>query len=222
MRTLQVGNSGAVYSGLKEDLSALRAQFDRQHYLKFPRLLGPGLLDFLQAKVNESDFYERVHDGIASNKELCMTGNGAFGALLCLINDEKLFQIIQDVTQCDQIRCFEGRVYRVNPGQGHHDSWHNDIGDNRLVAMSINLSKEVYSGGVLQIREVGSEKIISGVANVGIGDAVVFRLSPGLQHRITNVEGTASKTAFAGWFKAQPSFASLLRQQCERGREARL
>src|SRR5881628_3793134 len=110
MRTLQVGNSGAVYSGSEENL---RAQFDREHYLKFPRLLGPGVFDFLQPKVNEGDFYERVHDGIASNKELCMTGNAAFGALLCLINDEKLFQVIQDVTQCDQIRCFEGRVYRV-------------------------------------------------------------------------------------------------------------
>lgn len=222
MREFQIGKSGVAYSGSTEELSALHAQFDRQHYLKFTEVLEPALLDFLQLKVDDGEFYERVHDGIAPNKELCMTGNAGFGALLCLINDARLFQIIQDVTECDQIRCFEGRVYRVSPDQGHHDSWHNDIGDSRLVGMSINLSKENYSGGVLQIRETDSKKIVSEVANVGSGDAVVFRLSPDLQHRITDVEGTASKTAFAGWFKSQPSFASLLRQQSERREAARV
>jgi hypothetical protein len=85
--------------------------------------------------------------------------------------------------------------------------------------MSINLSREVYSGGRLQIRDHVSGEIVSEVANAGIGDAVIFRLSDRLQHRITDVEGTASKTAFAGWFRAQPDFMSLLRKQSQAGRE---
>ena len=105
MREFQIGKSGLAYSGSTVDLSALRAQFDRQHYLKFTQVLEPTLLDFLQLKVDDGEFYERVHDRIASNRELCLTGNAAFGALLCLINDARLFQIIQDVTGCDLIRC---------------------------------------------------------------------------------------------------------------------
>lgn len=220
MRTIQIEKSGVVYSALAEDLGALRAQFDRQHYLRFDDLLGPELLDFIQLEIDQSEFYERVHEGIGSNKELCMTSNTAFAALQFLMNDQRLFQVIQSVTQCDQIGCFQGRVYRVNPGSGHHDSWHNDIGEQRLVGMSINLSRELYSGGRLQIRDHVSGEIVSEVAIAGIGDAVIFRLSDRLQHRITDVEGTASKTAFAGWFRAQPDFMSLLRKQSQPGRAA--
>ena len=118
MRTIQIGKSGVVYSPLAEDLGALRPQFDHQHYLKIPELLGPELLDFVQLQIDQSEFCERVHEGIGSNKELCMTSNTAFAALQFLMNDQRLFQVIQTVTQCDQIGCFQGRVYRVNPGSG--------------------------------------------------------------------------------------------------------
>jgi len=203
-----------VASVSTEALALLRLQFARQHYIRLPELLEPELVDFLQEQIDRGKFYERVHEGIESNKELCMAGNTAFGALLLLMNDEKLFELIQDVTQCERIRCFEGRVYRVIPGHGHHDSWHDDIGENRLVAMSINLSNVPYAGGSLQIRERASGEIIE-VENAGIGDAVIFRLSPRLQHRITDVQGQAPKTAFAGWFRARPNFSALLKQQIE-------
>ena len=50
--------------------------------------------------------------------------------------------------------------------------------------MSVNFSTGVYAGGVLRIRDRESGKIVSEVANVGIGDAVIFRLSDRLEHRI--------------------------------------
>jgi hypothetical protein len=84
--------------------------------------------------------------------------------------------------------------------------------------MTINLSNEIYSGGALQIRERESGRIISEVPNVSAGDAVIFRLSDKLQHRITRVEGSASKTAFAGWFKAEPNFSAMLRRPSRRGK----
>ncbi len=220
MSAIQLGQSGVGYCGSAEDLGALRAQFERQHYLKLPKLIEPVLADVLQTKVRQGEFYERVHEEIGPNRELCMANNGASAALLFLVNDKKLFQIIQAVTQCDQIGCFQGRVYRVNPGHGHHDSWHNDIGEHRLVGMSIDLSGQTYSGGMLQIRDHASGEIVREVTNLGLGDAVIFRLSQRLQHRITDVEGTASKTAFAGWFRRQPDFLSLLRREMKPGREA--
>ena len=213
-----LGKSFATFSSFTADVKSLRAQFDQRHYLQFPQFLAPDTLEFVQSQIDGAEFYERVHDRIASNKELCMTGNAGFGALLLLVNDDKLFELIQQVTGCARIRCFEGRVYRVSAGAGHHDAWHNDIGDHRLIGMSVNLSREVYAGGILQIRDRASGEIVSEVSNVGPGDAVIFRLSENLQHRITDVEGNTSKSAFAGWFKSQPDFVSLIREQAERGR----
>jgi len=217
---VSVGKSGLTSASPVIDLPALRAQFDREHYIRFSDFVESEVLDFVQRQIDAGDFYQRVHEGIASNKELCMAGNAGFGALLLLVNDEKLFQIIQAVAQCARIRSFEGRVYRVSAGQGHHDSWHNDVGEHRLVGMTINLSKEVYSGGALQIRERESGRIISEVPNVHAGDAVIFRLSDKLQHRITGIEGSASKTAFAGWFKAEPNFSVMLRRPSRRAKVA--
>jgi 2OG-Fe(II) oxygenase superfamily len=217
---IQVTRQGTEFSSSSEALEDLRTQFERRHYFLLPGLLEPGLLDLIQRQIDRGEFRERVHERIDSNKELCLVANAAFGALLFLMNDEKLFQIIQDITRCDRINCFEGRVYRVNPGDGHHDSWHDDIGEDRLVGMSINLSRAVYSGGVLQIRNRESRKVLSEAANTGSGDALVFRLSRDFQHRITEVEGSASKTAFAGWFRAQPDASSSVKKSDQERQES--
>jgi hypothetical protein len=71
------------------------------------------------------------------------------------------------------------------------------------------LSTDVYEGGVLQIRRAGSQQILCEAHNTGFGDALVFRVDTGLEHRITPVEGNVPKTAMAGWFKSKPEARSL-------------
>ena len=100
----------------------------------------------------------------------------------------------------------------MSPDAGHYDAWHTDNADGRLAVLSINLSPRGYQGGLLQMRERGSEQVITEIANTGIGDALLFRISENLLHRVTGVEGAEPKTAFAGWFSATaPSFADRLR-----------
>jgi len=208
---IRIAKSGFMWSGSKTDRQALRDEFNRHHYLRFPNFVAPDILSFVQREINRGEFYERVHTNIGSNKELCMRGNAGFGALLLLMNDENLFELIQDLTQCSPISCFEGRIYRFAGDAGHHDAWHSDLAEDRQVAVSINLSPEPYEGGVLQIRDTRLKQIVSEVCNVGLGDALIFRLSPGFQHRITEVKGTVAKTTFAGWFRGKTDFLSLLK-----------
>jgi len=191
-------------------LEQLRADFEARHYFRIPNFLAPELLDFVQSEIDRGEFYGRVHQNIGN--DLCLRGNAAFGALLFLFNDETLFRIVREITGCPQIGCFDGRIYRVIPGEGHSDSWHDDRIDQRLVGMTVNLSKQEYAGGILQLRDVASGKIEE-VSNAGSGDAVIFRLSDTLEHRITALEGKAQKTAFAGWFRAEPDFLSLLKRR---------
>ena len=54
------------------------------------------------------------------------------------------------------------------------------------------------------MRDLGTEQILSETTNEGFGDAILFRLAPHLQHRLTNVEPGPPKTACAGWFCAGP------------------
>jgi hypothetical protein len=66
--------------------------------------------------------------------------------------------------------------------------------------MSVNLSPQVYEGGALQLKLRHSDEILQEVRNTGLGDAILFRISKDLVHRVQGVTGEHPKIAFAGWF----------------------
>ena len=92
------------------------------------------------------------------------------------------------------------------PHRGDYASWHDDLAYDRLVAISINVGTGAYLGGILQIRHRESGTIVSEVQNIQPGDAIVFRLSPDLEHRVTEVSGGVPRTAYSGWFCSRPVF----------------
>ena len=139
----QITRRGLVIRDSGEQVQRLREQFSRQHYALLPEFLDAETLSFVRQEIERGEFYERVHSGIKSNKELCLKQDAAYGALLLFVNDERLFEVIRTITDCGPIGCFEGRVYRFVPRQGHHDAWHSDMADDRLIALSVNLSEEV-------------------------------------------------------------------------------
>jgi hypothetical protein len=125
-------------------------------------------------------------------------------AFTLLFNSTALFRLIEELTGCPAIGNFQGRIYMMRPDAGHYDTWHTDNDGNRLVGLSCNLSAG-YSGGVFQIRERQTERIVGEVTNTVRGDTHIFRIGPELQHRVTPVTGSVTKAAFAGWFRAQPA-----------------
>jgi hypothetical protein len=209
---VQIKKQGTLVSEFDTDLAALRTRFAEQQCVRLPRPLAPDLLEIIQRRIHHTGFYERVHEGIGPNKELCLREGEVSGLLHFFLNNQALYRLIREITGCPRIGGFSGRVYRLSPGSGHHDDWHSDMSEHRMVGISINLSTQVYSGGILQIRDAGSEQILHEAVNTGYGDAIVVRLASYLQHRVTEVEGTHPKTAFAGWFGSQPDYLSALKE----------
>ena len=215
---IQLTRSGTVVSGSSSALATLRDDFARQHYVRLPGFLEPRLLRFIQSAVEQAEFEERVHlhahdktpsapDAAPWARDVTMKANLAQGLLdLLLMNDAALFEAIEFVTAAERIGCFDGTVYRIDPAFGHYDSWHDDVGHSRVAAISINLSAAPFAGGVLQIRNAATGEILSDVPNPCAGDAVLFRVSPRLQHRVSKVEGASPRTVFAGWFCSEPVF----------------
>ncbi len=212
---IQLTRCGLVFSGGAEDLKNLRMDFDQQHCVRLPQILGPDMLQLVQAQIDRGAFLERVYhaSGTPTPVALSLKGDPAYALLHFLVNDVRLFQIVQQISGCGPIGCLRGEVYRMVPGYGHLDSWHNDLSDNRMLTMAINLSTEIYCGGLLQIRETESGRIVYEVANTGFGDGILFRIGPHLEHRVTSVEGTAARTAFAGWFLPEPDYRSWYKKE---------
>jgi hypothetical protein len=169
-----------------------RARFDAQHWIKLRGFLAGPLLERVQNGIGRATFTEVIHRGVTPPSiDVCMDPNPTSALLELLCNDAALFHVIEAITGCSPLTRFSGFVYRLSPGTGHHHNWHNDMIQNRRVAMSVNLESAPYTGGLLQIRRRESEEIL-------------FRIDAALQHRATAVT-SGVKTAFAGWFRSAPS-----------------
>jgi len=205
---IQLTRAGTAVQAAAADLTLLRDQFARHHYVRLHGFLEPQLLGFIQSEAGRKDFDEIVNDELAQRaRNLILNGSISQGMFyVLLMNDRALFQLVEQITGCGPIGSFTGRLYRMMPHRGDYASWHDDLAYHRLVAISINVSTGAYRGGVLQIRDRKSGAIISEVQNAQPGDAIVFRLSPDLEHRVTEVSGGGPRTAYSGWFCSEPVF----------------
>jgi hypothetical protein len=209
---IQIQPSGLVLRG---SLDPLRDEFARNHHVRLPNFVEPRLLGLVLHHVEQGRFVDRSHGRIGT--EECLLPGTATGILQLVFNDSSLLRVISAIADCGELRCFDGRVYRMTPGAGHYDSWHSDAGKDRRIGISVNLSREPYEGGCLEIRPASETEATQAVANPGLGDAVMFRISPDLRHRVTSIAGSRPRTAYAGWFCSKPDFETLFLTSLPRG-----
>lgn len=218
---LEIGSSRTSVGGDPRAWNDVRAHFAQHHWVTLPGFLSPSVLARVQRGVARGVFVETRHERVSPPSiDLHMQPDATSGLLELLSNDPRLREAVEDLTGCRPLASFEGFIYRLTPDHGHHHNWHNDLMDGRRVALSVNLEAAPYAGGRLQIRAVESGDILSEVANVTAGDAVLFRIDAALQHRVTPVTGGV-KTAFAGWFRATGSLRETLRGAARQGSDAR-
>lgn len=199
-------------SGLKDDgeadLPALAQHYRDHDHVRLPGFVAPDFLREIQRELRTAPFLSKVHRGVG--EDLVCWDSKSGDKLQFLSNDPALFAWVHKITGCGQIGNFLGRIYRMHPGGAHHDYWHSDVGDHRMVAMSVNLSEEPYQGGTLILRQAGRPETERRLLNIVPGDAVMFRLHPDLEHWITDVEPGPPKTAWAGWFRSEPTFLEVV------------
>lgn len=192
-------------------ISPLQAEFADLHTFQIREFLDPSLLAFLAERLQPEDFQPRVDDKIATELAVRTKTNIGVQGLQLRMNDRNLSTFMEAVTGITPLRHFAGRVYRMAPGPDHYDSWHDDVIGGRRVGVSINLSPEPYRGGTFRIKRRAGADIIRTLPNLGLGDAIFFRIDEDLLHMVSPVEGTTSKTAFAGWFYDELSLGDWLR-----------
>jgi hypothetical protein len=197
--SIQLTRTGAIFSGSKTDLRALRDQFERDHYLILPKLIEPELFQTIMQRVDSAKFLRREYDGVVSQS--VMDEPATYHILFFLANMPSLHRLIERITGCRRIANFTGRVYQLMPVSNDRIEWHSDMSDHRMIAFSLNLTRKIYRGGSLQIRYKNSEKLLHEVQNTGLGNALLMRVAKKMRHRVLPVEGDVPRTAMAGWFR---------------------
>ena len=130
-----------------------------------------------------------------------MLSNAATVLLWFVTNDPRLFAAVDRITGSGPFGSVWGRLFRMLPGPEHWGVWHDDAVGDRRAALSLNLSTEPYEGGILEIRDVASGDIVAEVRPGRLGDAILFRIAKGLEHRVTPLAGRYPKTTFVGFFR---------------------
>jgi SAM-dependent methyltransferase len=188
---------GWTVDSAESGLESSREAFSRQHCVRLPRLVDPRLLPRIQRLVSEGEFSADRYEGTWD--ELRMEGGGASELLMLLLNDPRIFDHVRAITACKRIGRFDGGVYRMLSGRGD-EPWHGEIFGHHMVEMSVDLSTQPYAGGVLEIRDRYSQQILHSDVETEPGDAVLVRLAPFLQHRVTAIAGASARTVYAGKF----------------------
>ena len=199
---IQLSASGVVKWPAPRRLAGLRRAFARDHFVRLPALLEPGLLARVMTALDATRFAPKERSGVIS-MEGSRNHEADFLLTFCL-QHPRFFELIEAVTGSPSIRSFAGRLIRMRPGSSHFLDWHSDASfdPQRLASISVNLGREPYRGGLLQFRAAGSTRVLSEISNTGCGDAVLFPAYGEVLHRNTPVLGSRPKTAFSGWFYA--------------------
>jgi hypothetical protein len=198
---IQITRSGAVKNADPGALEELQQEFAKNHCILLPSLIDPAIFEFVVDSVAKASFVAREYKDVGTEKRL--PGEVSTSSLDFLMNVPRFLQIIERVTCCEKIALFYGRIYQMTAAEGHQFNWHDDMesGDPRLLGLSLNLSREPFEGGELEIREMDSQRVVHKVRNTGLGDAIIFRIAANLEHRVAPVRGVNSKIAYAGWFR---------------------
>jgi len=187
-----------------------REEFASTNCILVPGFLSGNVLESILKKLNLAPFQTKfeMNEMNKFGKVLFVPVNApVVFTFQLLLNNPDLFSMLQDIAQCDHIGNFTGRIHRSEEGGDHAIGWHSDNSDNRLLAITLCLGTDDYTGGKFQIRKTGDEHIIKEFGQLNAGDAIIFKISPDLEHRLTTLEN-GRRTVGVGWFRSQPDFTT--------------
>ncbi len=161
----QLTRKGVVFSGSAADLRAMRAQFQRDHYIILPKLIEPDLLATILKRIESAPSVQKEDDGVVA--ESIIDDPHTYNLFLFLLNTPEFQRLVQRITGCHRIADFQGPIYRLNSTTGDRIVWHKDVYDHRMVTFSLNLTAQEYCSGTLRIRYRSSDEILHEVRNSG-------------------------------------------------------
>jgi len=208
---IQIKRDGKV---MVDDLEDLRAEFRQKHCVLLEQLLAPDLLEFLTRQLAQASFvtkFEQEDDEEFGKVLFVPESEPVLFVLHLLLNNRSLFDTLQHITDCASIGNFSGRIHQSASGSDHQIDWHGDNADHRLLGLTLCLGDEDYTGGLFQLRDKQTQQVVCEVPRRPSGDAFVFEISPGLQHRLTMIKSGGRRTVGVGWFRAHPDLRTFSR-----------
>src|SRR5579883_1037658 len=201
---MRIGETGVAGAFSAAELDALRGQFQGTSMARLPSFVAPGLLALTRKRLSAARLLP--HAPLAHHNRDVAHEPLAHAVMNSRLNDPRLLEAVRRIVGNDSIAGFFGQFYRHKPGGEHFLDWHGDVDPDfpRLAAITITLNARPFEGGLFQLRRKGSPRLLAEAANTKGGDALLFGISPDLEHRNTDVTGAQPKLTFSGMFFGVP------------------
>ena len=173
-------------------------KFAERQALMLPGILEEKLLARLCSIGEEACF--APYDLGSIGQEQVETKHQVSRSLNFLLSRPALLRRLESLTGCGPLASIGGNLGRISVGTGEHLGWHDDMNEpSRKIAISICLSEVPYEGGEFELR---AKKATTRFAHQHRtpGDAVIFRIDAGLEHRVKPVLSGGPRLVYSGWF----------------------
>lgn len=195
-RPLQVG---ARQTEILEPPEGYAALFRKHHAIVCRDLLDPALLATLLARCRSGRFVDESVTRLGTREVEAPQRVGR--ALNVLLNRAPLLRWLEAATGCAPLDSVAGRVVQTRANDHDALDWHDDLNEpNRRLAVTINLSDAPYRGGTFELREAASGALCLSHLHARAGDALIFAVRRGLEHRVLPLLSGGPRRVYAGWF----------------------
>lgn len=195
-RPLQVG---ARQTQIFEPPERYADLFRTQHAIACPALLDPELLALLLTRCRSGRFVDESVTRLGTREVEAPQRVGH--ALNVLLNRAPLLRWLETATGCASLDGVAGRVVQTRANDHDALDWHDDLNEpDRRLAITISLSDTPYRGGTFELRDAASEALCLSHDHARAGDALIFAVRPGLEHRVLPLRNGGPRRVYAGWF----------------------
>ncbi len=190
-----IGTASTTLFGRDE---AAAAQFRAHRAIICRDALDAAALARLNAICDRGTFVPETVEGLGHRHVERPSIAGA--ALSLFLNRRELKDWLEQITGCGPIRTAGGSMVETHCAPGDGLSWHDDRGEDRLLAVTIAIGEGRFAGGGFQLRRKGSEDLLLDFTHDTPGTALIFDVAPELEHRVLPVTAGGPRRVFAGWF----------------------
>ena len=193
-----IGSAATRIDDTPEALSRARDAFARGDAIMLPSAFDPAFLQTILAICRRGPYVPEHIDKIGwrTVEEQDVAGR----ALRFALQRPAFLRWIEAASGCDTLSGITGVVGEIAADADQEIGWHNDLNEAlRRIAVTIHLSDSPYEGGMFEMCEKQSGRLLVREGALPPGTVMMFRIERRLRHRVTKVTSGGPRRVFAGW-----------------------
>jgi hypothetical protein len=199
VRASSVFAVGAYRTALLASPEAAAAEFSKHRAIACAGAIEPDLLATLMRFCRDGHFEPDEVAGLGHRE--VEKPQRAGGTISLALKRVVLIDWIERATGCGPLETVEGRVVRARANNHDQLLWHDDLDDpKRRLAITINLGEHAYEGGLFELREKRTEKLLASHLHLEPGTALIFDVAYDIEHRVLPVTSGGPRCVYTGWF----------------------